>query len=333
MAAPPGWGATSSKPTAKDLVPDPRGTEAYSERYTFFARLEGGGEAYVDVTISNLGWGDRHGATTGRIRLPGEKTYRFKKTLDDGDWSYRRDRFEITVGPTTVSGDPKNGFVVKHRGKKSFELSFTSKTSMWRPGSGRIFHDGKIYGTTLAVPWGDVSGTVSTGSGAREVSGVGMFDHGRSTIAPFDLAEKFTRMRHYENGLFIAWREVELTDDVGDGSVTWVIVGMNDRIVFHDSNARIEWSGHAEHGESGHRVPTRVRITGKQGGTSLELEISGRRTRSTDLLAEYGTAARAVAGAVSNPWQFELRGTYDLKLTGSTNARRTGRTSVELDML
>jgi hypothetical protein len=333
VAQGPTWGADRGNPSVRDIIPDPRGVEAYSERYTFFAKLDGGGEAYVDVTISNLGWGDKHGVTTGRIRIPGDKTYKFKKKLDEDDWSYSRDQFEIAVGPTKISGTPEEGFKVAHTGKRPFELVFKSKTSMWRPGNGRFMHDGKIYGTILAVPWGDVTGWVSGADGRSEISGVGMFDHGISTVAPFNLADKFSRMRHFENGLFIAWREIDLTDDAGGDSITWVVVGLNDRIIFSDSAAKIEWSGHETHSDSEHSVPTAVRITGTEGGKKLTLEVSGRRVRADDLLAQYGSAARMVAGTVSNPWQFEIRGRYNLSITGSRSVKKSGRTSMEFDIL
>ncbi len=332
-AGSPGWGAQRGAPTVRDIIPDPRGDEAYSERYTFFAKLDGGGEAYVDVTISNLGWGDRHGVTTGKIKIPGQKTYSFKKKLDEDDWSYKRDRFEIAVGPTKVSGSAADGFTVTHQGKKSFEITFTSKTPMWRPGIGRFLHDGNIYGTILAVPWGNVSGWVETDSGKTNISGVGMFDHGISTFAPYNLANKFSRMRHYEDGFFIAWREVDLTEDAGGESITWIVVGKNDQILFSDASAKISWSSFGKHDESGHSVPTSVKITGTDGSKALIFEFSGRRARATDLLAQFGSAARAVAGTVSNPWQFEIKGKYDLKVTGGGGMTRTGRASVEFDML
>lgn len=330
FAAGPKWGEDRGPATLRDIIPDPRGGEAYSERYTLFANLEGGGTAYVDLTISNLGWGDRHGATTGEIRLPGQRPYRFKKKLDEDEWSYRRDRFEMKVGPTTISGDAESGFRVRHRGASSFDLTFKSRTPMWSPGIGKLMHDGNVYATTLAVPWGDVTGTI----GGKSVNGVGMFDHGMSTFSPFDLADKFSRMRHFEDGLFIAWREVDLTDDLGSRSVTWVIVGIDDKIVFSDSAANIAWTGFDEHEESGHRVPSNVVISASSGGKSLRLEVRGKRVRSTDLLAQHGAAARAVAGAVSNPWQFEVNGSYDLRISGGgTDVSRRGKTNIEMDML
>ena len=90
QAAEPSWGRGTAVPKQSDFIPKLKSGEAYSERYTFNIPLGGGGEVYMDFTVSNLGWGDHKGVTTARVKLPGKKTYTYQTELDEGDWSFDR---------------------------------------------------------------------------------------------------------------------------------------------------------------------------------------------------------------------------------------------------
>lgn len=325
------WGRGGGKPTMKDLVPRMMTEEAYSERYSFAVDLDGGGHIGVDFTISNLGLGDGHGMLGVRVRRPGQPPYEFNKKLSRSEWSAASGSFELTFDNTSVRGVGADTFILTHKGARPFELTFKNKIPMWRPGGGQIDVEGGFYAFNLIAPRADVSGRVD----GVEVTGAraGYADHVATNVAPFDLATRFTRFRDYNDDVFVMWRDIELTRDNGGQSVTWVVVGYKDAIVFSDASARLKL-GNIKADKTGYNVPKVVQLDGRSGKDSIRLIMQGRTMKRTDLLASYGTAAKMIAAAVSEPYQFELRGPYTLQMTiGGASATVEGRSHYTIDYL
>jgi hypothetical protein len=326
-----GWttGKGSSRPSMKDLIPRMSADEAYSERYGFSVDLDTGGHIGFDFTISNLGWGDAHGAAGVRVELPGKKKYKFRKKKDEGDWSYAKDRFNIEIAGTSVRGSGKK-FKLRHNGRVKVNLTFENAMPMWRPGNGQITTDEGYYKFSIIAPRANVSGTVEIDGEKIEVKGTmkGYGDHVATNIAPFDFAKRFSRFRHYNGDVFVVWREITLTNGK---SFTWLMVGYKDKIVFGDGNAKIR-TAKAKKDGAGYTVPWAVQIDGKKGGDSVQLVMRAKKQKRRDLLKSYGSAAKLVASTVSKPYQYDMDCEYTLKMTiGGAAATIKGRSHYILD--
>jgi hypothetical protein len=309
-----GWGNGGGKPAMRDLVPEMSENEAYSERYGYAVDLDGGGHIGVDFTISNLGWGSGMGAVEVRVEMPNKPKYKFSKKLDEGEWSYNKDKFLIDIAGTRVEQAGGDSFRLTHKGATSFDIVFENKMPMWKPGRGKIKvgSDG-YYEFNLISPRADVKGKLN----GVEVVGTrnGYADHVATNIEPYNFATRFTRMRNYNGDIFVIWREITLTKDAGGRSVTWMMVGYKDDIVFSDSSARMKEGRIKVDPASNYRIPLSIQLDGKSGEDSVKLVMQGKTYKRADLLDSYGDAAKLVASAFAKPVRYTISADYQLQMT------------------
>ena len=132
----------------------------------------------------------------------------------------------------------------------------------------------------------------------------------------------------------VVWREMQMTEEHGGETFAWVLVGYKNQIVFADAGADLKFGKLREDGETGYKLPFAVQLDGKTGKDSIKLVMKGKRVKKTDLLASYGAAAKAVAGAVSNPFRYSFPGTYTLEMTiQGVTAQVKGKGSYTIDFV
>lgn len=333
-----GWehGGSERTPTMQSLIPRLDSDESYSERYTFAADLDGGGRVKVEMTISNYGFGDHHGVSSVEVEVPGLTNYDFSKKVGSSDWSYAKDRFRLSIADTTVEGVGEDTFRLKHDGKVDLDLTFENRLPMWSPGRGKITSGGKYFTMDLISPRADVTGTVSAGGKTVDVRGSrsGFADHSATQFAPYSLAERFSRFHDFNDDVFVAWREIKLTEGRGGRSLTWIVVGYRDKIVFSDAGATIKIGDVKYDSETGYRVPKAIQIEAEDGPDRVKFVIRGDKLRRKDLLAEHGAVVKLFASAVTDPYQYALDGNYALEMTiDGTTATVRGNAEFSMDYL
>lgn len=327
-----GWGGGSGKVSSKDLIPKMGEEESYSERYGFAVDLDGGGHIGVDFTISNLGWGTHNGAVEVRVDLPNQPKYRHSQKVGSDEWTYGKGKFELKIDNTRVIQQGTSGFRIVHTGDVPFDIVFDNKMPMWKPASGKIDVEGGFYQFTLIAPRADVSGTVKGQAVVGTRSGYG--DHVATNVAPYDLATRFTRMRNYNGDVFVIWREIKLAPSQGGKSLTWVMVGFKDEIVFADARAKMREGSIKIDPVTKYRVPLSIQIDGKKGEDSIKLVARGKNYKKRDLLDEYGQVVKMVASAFSKPVRYTVDMEYQLQMTikGAT-ATVSGNSNYVVDYL
>lgn len=315
-----GWtsGKGNSSPSMKQLVPQMSSEESYTERYTFAANLDDGTHIGVDFTISNLGWSDGMGAVQVRVKQPGKEKYKFSRKVDADEWSFSKKKFHIDIADTSVTAKGKNRLRLRHDGDGvKFDVTFKNNMPMWKPGDGRIDTDEGYYKFDLIAPRADVSGKVYSNGKWRRVKGTqsGYGDHVATNAAPFDLAKRFMRMRTSNKDLLIIWREIKTTKALGSKSMTWVMIGYKNKIVFSDPDAKLTFGKTRRDPKTGYTVPLNVQVEGKSGKDSIKLVARGKSFKRKDLLASYGSAARMVASTMTEPYSYIVDARYQLKMT------------------
>ncbi|MEZ4460707.1 MAG: hypothetical protein R3E66_13460 [bacterium] len=333
QAAEPSWGRGTAVPKQSDFIPKLKSGEAYSERYTFNIPLDGGGDVYMDFTVSNLGWGDHKGVTTARVRLPGKKAYTYKAELDEDDWSFDRKVLKIRMGKSTLEADGE-GYRLRHDGDVRIDLKLENTVPAWRPGSGKIKVGGETFELALMSPKARVSGRIGMAGTWYPVSSAnGMGDWSMSTIAPYDLANRFSRFKAYHDGMMVTWREIRTTEDLGGKSVVWVLVVKDGEVLFESAAAKLTASAEFTDKTSGYSVPRVFKIQGRDNGQTLSLTVRATRVTVRDLLADYGSVARTIAGTLTNPYQFNSEASFTLKLDGDESTTVTGSGPLGIDIL
>lgn len=319
-------GNKGSKVSTDELIPRMSSGKAYSERYTFAVDFDDGGHVGMDFTISNLGIRNGYGASEVRVYLPDVDDYKQSEKVSRKKWSYDEDSFALDIADAKVTADGDEAFDLEYDGGDvKVELRFERQLPMWRPGNGEIRNDDDYYRFTLVAPRADVTGRIYIDGQWRDVRGTnsGYGDHVATNIAPYNLANRFTRFRSYSDDAFIMWREVDLTDDFGGDRVTWVVVGVGDEIIFEDPDAEVQFGDWERDEETDYHVPHAVQVVSKKGDDRLRFLLRSDDVERRDLLEGRGRAARMIARSVSDPFQYNVRGDYALEVIVGGERLRT----------
>lgn len=316
------WADGAGKPIGlEDFIPEPSDAEAYIERYTFSVDLDGGGWIGTKLTISNLGMGDKHAAARVTVELPErKKKYEYNKKVSADAWKSSSEALDLRVAGVELTGQDDRHFQIRFEepgGDVKVHLDFENVLPMWRPGNGRIDVEGGYLEYEMLAPRANVTGKVFIDGSWRKIksSARSFADHSATDIAPFDFAKRFSRFRAYNDDVTIAWREIKLEEEWGGKSLTWVVVGYKDDIVFSDARAEMRMGRVSRDNYTGYTVPYAVQVDGKSGKDRVKLVLRGRKLKRQDLLESYGAAARMVAGAVSKPFRYDFRCRYTLQMT------------------
>lgn len=309
-----------------DLIPAMDSGQAYSERYSFSVDFDDGGHVGMDWTISNLGVRSGYGASEVRLRHPQLDNYHRSERESSGNWSYDSDEFGLDIADATIEAVDDGVFKLEYAGDDiRIELTFDNTIEMWRPATGGIEYGGDYYRFTMVSPRADVSGRIYRNGQWHDVTGTqsGYADHVATNVAPFDMATRFTRFRQYDDEVFVMWREVALTDDFGGGTETWIVVGVDDEIIYEDTNPDVRFGDVETDDETGYYIPHAVQVVSEARDRKLQLTLRKDEHHRTDLLEQHGTIARFVASAVSDPYQYDIHGDYALQVKVGDNQLRT----------
>ncbi len=323
-----------SKATPKDFVPSLGEEEAYIERYTLSADLDGGGWIGAYFTISNLGFGNGHGAARVKIKLPErkDKEYSYFKKVDRDKWTFKEETLDLDIAGLRIIAKDEHTFTLTFESpddEVKLELEVTNSLPMWKPGRGRIdVADGGYLAYGILSPRASAKGRVFIDGAWRDVTVTkNLFaDHSATNIAPFELGDVFAHSRAYEDKVTVAWRSIKLSEKYGGQTFTWVMVGYKDNIVFSDADAKLRTGDTKRDKKTGYTVPYSVQIDGKQGekGDSVKLILRSEKMWREDLLDKYGAAAKLVAGAVSKPWRYEFKSKFAMQLEVSGTRAKVG---------
>ncbi len=125
--------------------------------------------------------------TLARDRPDGTTVHR-SHTAPPGDFFAAKDRCEVKIGASTVSGDLHDYALHVQIDDVQADLTLHGTVPPWRPGTGHLFFGQDRYFAWLpSVPQGTVSGTVAVAGQSRDVSGVGYHDHNWGNASMADL--------------------------------------------------------------------------------------------------------------------------------------------------
>ena len=318
-AAAHNWGQKSAgeTPTMSDLIPRMSSGQAYTERYSYAVDFDEGGHVGFNFTISNLGVRSGYGAAEVRVRHPDHSSHNYSERESRRNWSYDENTFGLDIADAQIKADGDDAFEFRYDGGDvRAELRFELQMDMWRPGAGEIRSGDDYYRFTLVAPRSNVTGRLFLDGEWHDVTGTnsGYADHVATNVAPFDLGKRFTRFRNYNDDAFILWREVHLTSEYGGGTATWVVVGVDDEIVYEDADAELQFGNLERDEETRYQVPHAAQVASSQGDSRLRFLLRGDEVNRRDLLESYGRIARTIASRFSKPFEYNVKGDYVLEV-------------------
>jgi hypothetical protein len=183
------------------LEPTPSPLDNYGESFTFIGDLEDGTFVLVQLSLTNLGPGSRHGICRASVLKPGQRAWTPQKKVGEKEWSYDVTSGTLQVGACTARS--AGGFTRVEApldgGRVALEYAApvqprSPEGSDVEVGSARYRHEVTLAFSPLRV-------TLQLPKGAEETRvGGGYADHTRSTIAPAKLAKRWVRFRALRGG-------------------------------------------------------------------------------------------------------------------------------------
>ena len=188
----------------------------------------------------------------------------------------------------------------------------------------------------LIAPRADLTGRVQIDGSWKDVRSTGKTsgDYNYTQFAPFDLAKRFSRFQDFNGDVFVAWRSIQLTKENGGKTLTWLVIGYKNKIIFSDANARIRESAIVKDRASGYPAPKAMQVDAASGDDRVKLVMHGKSFRSVDMLEDYNAAIKLFAKAMTKPVQLSFKGEYQLQMTiKGTTANVAGKEGYSMDYM
>lgn len=338
-AAEPVTGFIGSRTVVNEghMVPHLGKDEGYGEKYTFNGNFGARGTFYFSMTISNLGMGDHKMESKGRLTIDG-KSFKWKKKLDDDEWSHTKSPFSITAGPAVLSGDPDNLVMTAKDGADSIKFTFTPIGRAWRPRNGQVQFGKERKAVDFTVfPLMKVTGTATIGGETIAIEGTGFGSHSWADLAVYEQATMTREFRGIVGDKTIYMREMLTPPEYGSKLIHYVLVTKGKANLIESYKfvtAPTETLTDTQH-ENRYQVEESFTIQGfdAEGDTrQFRGKITKKKLRKReDMLKKMGAAVRMVASRYSKPVRYDYDADFHIQVKtpeGVEDLKGTGRYEV-----
>lgn len=298
----------------------PRSKECF-EWWYFDGLLDDG-----TVIVAWLGDNWAFGTDTRNVSLevtpPGQKTRAFYKAYAEPG-SYSKERADTRFGPHSFSGDLERYRIVvdaADAGGFGIDLELRRTVASYRPGTGQVASGGDYFAWVVAVPNGELSGTLTVDGKARAVRGSGYHDHNWGNVSLVELLDSWWWGRAVVGGRTIIVSELRAKASRGGTRIPLYLVA---------SPAGVEvnaWGADAiaaegkpvAHPDPAHGNPIGSSFSMSAKGLRATFPISARYLTSVDLLDKLDGGTRFLGRlAGMHPWYSRFFSRVTLEVPGS----------------
>ncbi|HQG49591.1 MAG TPA: hypothetical protein PK373_10925 [Sedimentisphaerales bacterium] len=326
----------SSEVTIQDVLPhfdapESRGNEFYSEWWSFVFTMDDGYWAYVQFLVSNLGSGDGNVTVRAQLRLPDDQEFSEKTELNAEQWSWARDRFEITFGDNSLAG-PLDALVIKVK-NASFEAEYRLKNLVppWKPGTGRAQYGAspsRYFQFTVMAPIAQMEGTVRVAGEdkARTVKGIVHADHSLTTIGMQEQAKRNMRFRSINPKSTLLITDIEPPSIYGTERIQYAVLWADGKKVFETTRLDIKYGNdYVDPKKAGYACPRLIEIGAKDGDQTARIVLKmDKLTGREDFLETANAATRFVVSKFAKPMMYDFDGRFAAEIKSGGKATRYG---------
>lgn len=203
---------TPAAEAAQALMPQVRAEDDYGETFTFIADFDDGTYVQLQLGVTNLGPGSRHGLCRGMVKAPRGSAWSAFERFSESEWRWTGGEEEkLTIGPCWATSGASGTRVHVAVDGRTVDLAFPS-TMAPEPAPGSPIKKGdRTFEAWTALRFTRVSATLELRSSPRtSLEGGGYADHSRSTAGAKDLAKSWVRFRALRSpGLLFSGRLTE----------------------------------------------------------------------------------------------------------------------------
>ena len=302
-----------------------RDERSFNEQLVARGALDGGGDIYVKVLVTNIANADGRAELQGNITLPDVRKFRHKVRKKKGTWRSEAGGFKFSTDDSHVTFGVKSGSV--HVVSENFDLDFTVSDAVApkRPMGGVVDLGGAHYITTLPVPRGRVSGTVTVREGETTTKvpfkGAITVEHRVGTIPPWRLAKSWFNLLSHDSERTVLMSAMKRTDVSGTVQ-GWLLVADDSGFKVYEPELDVEASQASPDGDTGYEVPSRVYLydKGRSDGFKGVIE-GGKMTTRKDDLGSLSKVERFFVEKLMKPWTFTFAEADFLLKKGAVDVR------------
>jgi hypothetical protein len=311
------------------------GAANFSEQMTWRLELADGGSGYVQFLVSNVA--TMQGRARLRLSFEMADGTRVSASVSKkrGYWDSGDDRFEVTLGDSSVVATGSGSEVVLKTAKVEAELTFSSRFRPIRPRGGSAdFGSGKFYQTTLLSPRARVSGTVTLlappaqgedGEAGEEpeersfdIEGHAIVDHRTGNMAPYLMARRWFNVHRTGPTSSFVMSAFERTEALGGKIQGWLLHVTDDGPAVYLPEITLRPEAAVGDAESGYAVPMQLHVEAPD-GTQGVVKAGELERRAYDL-ANLSGFERMIVERVMKPWSFRYAARYLLRLPATRRA-------------
>lgn len=305
-----------------------RGSSDFSESLVSRATLDGGGDVYVRLLVTNVAGADGRAELKVRFNLADGRKLEGRVRMKPGGWLYGSDGFDITLGEARAHVVPGRAEVLFTGDGFHARLAITSSLPAIRPaGGGADFGSGAWYRTTIPIPCGRLEGTVeiATEGGEPEVIslvGAAYVEHRSGTVAPYVMAQRWLNLLSVDVDRCVAMSAFQRTKQLGGGTQGWLYYATRDRLIAWLPEVDVAPREPSLDAETGYSVPQTLIVTGPGLKGAIKVESF---VKKIDDLGGLSKVERFVVERVMKPWTFRYDASFLLKPTDGDALRGTAR--------
>jgi hypothetical protein len=241
---------------------------------------------------------------------------------------------DVTIGPSTVSGDLKQYHLHADAGDLSADLTLTAVVPAWRPGAGKSYFDRGLsayFGWLAAVPHGTVTGTLTANGETRAVTGSGYHDHNWGNVALNKVLSHWYWGRARVDDLTTIYVEMVTTPAYGSQKLPVFMLAQGERILSGDGAPLTLTLAGMEPHPSGHEIPTRLYFDWRSGGSAVHLLVhQPELIEEASLLSGLSPTQAWIARRITNPYYFRFQSLLSMNIDlGGVRRHAEGMTIFE----
>lgn len=309
-----GFSGSSTTASTNSLIPAMRKNDSYGEKYTFNAEFGDQGSMYFSLTISNFGIGDFKMEAKGRFTFDGQE-FTWKKSLDEDEWSHKKDQFYIKAGPAIIRGTPNRLVMSSSKGKNKFEAVFTPKAPSWRPGNGQAKFGSNVSDFTV-FPLMDVEAKVTFKDKEEQiVKGFGYGSHSWSELMPYEQFKSTVDFRGISGDSTVYMRIMQPDGNYGKEPLRYLLITQGNKILAETFNFTVTPT--ATYTDKKHDNRYKVDESFNVSASGISGSVTKKQMRSRkDQLANLNFAARQIAKQFSQPMLYDYDVDFSFEVKG-----------------
>lgn len=233
-----------------------------------------------------------------------------------GDFRASRDRCDVTIGKSRITGDLKTYRILVNMKSFSCDLTLAGKVPAWRPATGYAFYgkeEKRYFAWLPSVPYGNIAGTMEFGGAKRTVRGSGYHDHNWGNVELRKILNDWWWTRARIGDYTVITSEMTTTGRYGFRKLPVFFLARGDTILLEDGrNMTLARSGAFLHPVSGKIMENHLLFSYDDPGRKESVRYTLDRKRDIlvfDMLAALPSWKAAFARIIGvRPWYHRILG-------------------------